>query len=63
MDAAGLRGTVVNVGSVVDRSPSPVHFGTLAYAASKGARPVRYDLGSGGGTLRIGSGLTCSRPD
>jgi NAD(P)-dependent dehydrogenase (short-subunit alcohol dehydrogenase family) len=37
IDAVGLRGTVVNVGSVVDHSPSPVHFGTLAYAASKGA--------------------------
>lgn len=37
LDAAGLRGTVVNVGSVLDRSPSPLHFGTLAYAASKGA--------------------------
>ena len=37
LDAAGLRGTVVNVGSVLDRSPSPEHFGTLAYAASKGA--------------------------
>ena len=37
IDALGLRGTVVNVGSVVDHSPSPVHFGTLAYAASKGA--------------------------
>ncbi len=37
LDGAGLRGTVVNVGSVLDRSPSPVHFGTLAYAASKGA--------------------------
>jgi NAD(P)-dependent dehydrogenase (short-subunit alcohol dehydrogenase family) len=37
VDATGLRGTVVNVGSVVDRSPAPVHFGTLAYAASKGA--------------------------
>ncbi|HZW31896.1 MAG TPA: SDR family oxidoreductase [Isosphaeraceae bacterium] len=37
LDATGLRGTVVNVGSVVDRSPSPVHFGTVAYAASKGA--------------------------
>jgi NAD(P)-dependent dehydrogenase (short-subunit alcohol dehydrogenase family) len=36
-DANGLRGTVVNVGSVLDRSPSPVYFGTLAYAASKGA--------------------------
>ena len=37
LDATGLRGTIVNVGSVVDRSPSPVHFGTVAYAASKGA--------------------------
>ena len=37
LDATGLRGTVVNVGSVLDRSPSPAHFGTLAYAASKGA--------------------------
>ena len=37
LDAGGLRGTVVNVGSVLDRSPSPEHFGTLAYAASKGA--------------------------
>jgi NAD(P)-dependent dehydrogenase (short-subunit alcohol dehydrogenase family) len=37
LDAAGLRGTVVNVGSVLDRAPSPAHFGTLAYAASKGA--------------------------
>ena len=36
-DATGLRGSVVNVGSVVDRSPSPTHFGTVAYAASKGA--------------------------
>jgi NAD(P)-dependent dehydrogenase (short-subunit alcohol dehydrogenase family) len=37
IDAGGLRGTVVNVGSVLDRSPAPAHFGTLAYAASKGA--------------------------
>jgi NAD(P)-dependent dehydrogenase (short-subunit alcohol dehydrogenase family) len=37
LDSSGLRGTVVNVGSVLDRSPAPVHFGTLAYAASKGA--------------------------
>jgi NAD(P)-dependent dehydrogenase (short-subunit alcohol dehydrogenase family) len=36
VDSRGLRGTVVNVGSVLDRSPSPKHFGTLAYAASKG---------------------------
>ena len=27
----------MNVGSVLDRSPSPAYFGTLAYAASKGA--------------------------
>jgi NAD(P)-dependent dehydrogenase (short-subunit alcohol dehydrogenase family) len=37
LDAEGLRGSILNVGSVLDRSPSPVHFGTLAYAASKGA--------------------------
>lgn len=37
LDAFGLRGSIVNVGSVLDRSPSPVHFGTIAYAASKGA--------------------------
>jgi NAD(P)-dependent dehydrogenase (short-subunit alcohol dehydrogenase family) len=37
LDSHGLRGTVVNVGSVLDRSPSPKHFGTIAYAASKGA--------------------------
>ncbi len=37
LDATGLRGTVVNVGSVLDRSPAPTHFGTIAYAASKGA--------------------------
>jgi NAD(P)-dependent dehydrogenase (short-subunit alcohol dehydrogenase family) len=36
LDSCGVRGTVVNVGSVLDRSPSPKHFGTLAYAASKG---------------------------
>jgi NAD(P)-dependent dehydrogenase (short-subunit alcohol dehydrogenase family) len=37
VDAFGLRGTIVNVGSVLDRAPAPVHFGTIAYAASKGA--------------------------
>ena len=37
LDASGLRGTVLNVGSVLDRSPSPAKFGTVAYAASKGA--------------------------
>jgi NAD(P)-dependent dehydrogenase (short-subunit alcohol dehydrogenase family) len=37
IDATGLRGSVVNVGSVLDRSPSPADFGTIAYTASKGA--------------------------
>jgi NAD(P)-dependent dehydrogenase (short-subunit alcohol dehydrogenase family) len=37
IDAHGLRGTVVNVGSVLADSPSPAHFSTIAYAASKGA--------------------------
>jgi NAD(P)-dependent dehydrogenase (short-subunit alcohol dehydrogenase family) len=37
LDTAGLRGTIVNTGSVLERSPSPEHFGTVAYAASKGA--------------------------
>jgi NAD(P)-dependent dehydrogenase (short-subunit alcohol dehydrogenase family) len=36
-DEAGLRGTVLNTGSVLGRSPSPELFGTYAYAASKGA--------------------------
>jgi NAD(P)-dependent dehydrogenase (short-subunit alcohol dehydrogenase family) len=36
-DEMGLRGTVLNVGSVVAHSPSPRFFGTYAYAASKGA--------------------------
>lgn len=31
------RGAIINVGSVVDRSPSSRHFDTVAYAASKGA--------------------------
>lgn len=37
IDAAGLRGTVLNMGSVLAWSPSPRLFGTVAYAASKGA--------------------------
>lgn len=37
VDVTGLRGTVLNMGSVVDVSPAPKHFGTIAYAASKGA--------------------------
>jgi NAD(P)-dependent dehydrogenase (short-subunit alcohol dehydrogenase family) len=37
LDAAGLRGTVLNMGSVLGSSPSPEYFGTFAYAASKGA--------------------------
>jgi NAD(P)-dependent dehydrogenase (short-subunit alcohol dehydrogenase family) len=37
LDATGLRGTVLNMGSVLGWSPAPRFFGTLAYAASKGA--------------------------
>ncbi len=37
LDAFGLRGSIVNVGSVLAAHPSPTHFGTIAYSASKGA--------------------------
>jgi NAD(P)-dependent dehydrogenase (short-subunit alcohol dehydrogenase family) len=37
VDGHGLRGTVLNMGSVVARAPSPRYFGTVGYAASKGA--------------------------
>jgi len=37
LDGHGLRGTVLNMGSVLAESPVPAHFGTIAYAASKGA--------------------------
>jgi NAD(P)-dependent dehydrogenase (short-subunit alcohol dehydrogenase family) len=33
----GRRGTILNMSSVLARHPSPEHFGTHAYAASKGA--------------------------
>jgi NAD(P)-dependent dehydrogenase (short-subunit alcohol dehydrogenase family) len=33
----GLRGTILNMASVLGFSPAPKHFGTHAYAASKGA--------------------------
>ncbi len=36
-DEANLRGSVINVGSVLSESPSPKFFGTVAYASSKGA--------------------------
>lgn len=36
-DPSGLRGSIVNVGSVLAESPAPAFFGTVAYAASKGA--------------------------
>ena len=37
LDAHRLRGTVLNMGSVLAWSPAPDYFGTIAYAASKGA--------------------------
>lgn len=36
-DNVGLRGSIVNIGSVLAGHPSPAHFGTIAYSASKGA--------------------------
>ncbi len=36
-DASGLRGTILNMSSVLARHPSPKFFATHAYAASKGA--------------------------
>jgi NAD(P)-dependent dehydrogenase (short-subunit alcohol dehydrogenase family) len=36
-DDHGVRGTVLNMGSVLGWSPAPEFFGTFAYAASKGA--------------------------
>ncbi|MDQ3493268.1 MAG: SDR family NAD(P)-dependent oxidoreductase [Chloroflexota bacterium] len=36
-DGAGLRGTILNMSSVLARRPSPRFFATHAYAASKGA--------------------------
>ena len=32
----GVRGTILNMGSVLERSPEPQHFATHAYAAAKG---------------------------
>jgi NAD(P)-dependent dehydrogenase (short-subunit alcohol dehydrogenase family) len=32
----GMRGAILNIGSVLDRSPEPRHFATHAYAAAKG---------------------------
>ena len=37
LDDFGLRGTVLNMGSVLGWSPAARYFGTYAYAASKGA--------------------------
>jgi NAD(P)-dependent dehydrogenase (short-subunit alcohol dehydrogenase family) len=37
LDDVGLRGSIVNIGSVLSDSPSPELFATIAYAASKGA--------------------------
>ena len=36
-DSDGLRGAILAMSSVLARHPSPAHFGTHAYAASKGA--------------------------
>jgi NAD(P)-dependent dehydrogenase (short-subunit alcohol dehydrogenase family) len=36
-DERGLRGAILNIGSVLAESPEPRHFATHAYAAAKGA--------------------------
>ena len=36
-DDHGLRGTILNIGSVLSESPAPEYFSTIAYASSKGA--------------------------
>jgi len=36
-DADGLRGTILNMASILGISPEPKHFSTIAYAAAKGA--------------------------
>jgi NAD(P)-dependent dehydrogenase (short-subunit alcohol dehydrogenase family) len=37
LDADGSRGAILNMSSALARHPSPIYFGTHAYAASKGA--------------------------
>lgn len=37
LDVHGIRGAILNMGSVLAGSPAPRYFGTIAYAASKGA--------------------------
>ena len=37
LDADGIRGAILNMGSVTGSHPSPTHFATHAYAAAKGA--------------------------
>jgi NAD(P)-dependent dehydrogenase (short-subunit alcohol dehydrogenase family) len=60
LDDAGLRGTIVNVGSVLAESPSPRHFGTVAYAASKGAiRSLTLASASAYAAERIRFNLLC----
>jgi NAD(P)-dependent dehydrogenase (short-subunit alcohol dehydrogenase family) len=37
VDGNGVRGAIVNMGSVLAEAPEPRHFATHAYAAAKGA--------------------------
>jgi NAD(P)-dependent dehydrogenase (short-subunit alcohol dehydrogenase family) len=37
VDASGMRGAIVNTGSILAEAPEPRHFATHAYAAAKGA--------------------------
>jgi len=60
VDSTGLRGSIVNIGSVLAESPSPRHFGTIAYAASKGAvRSLTLASASAYAAERIRFNLLC----
>ena len=61
LDDKGLRGTVLNMGSVLGWSPAPHHFGTFAYAASKGAIQAM-TLAAATDTPPTASASTSSRP-
>ena len=60
LDPTELRGSIVNIGSVLADYPSPKFFGTIAYAASKGAiRSLTLAAASAYAAERIRFNLLC----
>ena len=60
LDGSGLRGTILNTGSVLAESPAPGFFDTIAYAASKGAvRALTRSAASRYAAERIRFNLLC----